>query len=78
MRRFVEEIRVTTPEIAEKIITALETRIDDKHDPVYEVDMFVDNGFDPCTGKRASSGYSCIIKIFAREDVTKTDKPIGF
>ena len=73
MRRFIEEIRVTDPQIAEKIIVALETRSEDRRDPVYEVDMFNTQTYDPCSSKSREERYGeCVLlKIFVREELVK-------
>lgn len=72
MRRFVEEIKLTDPLIAEKIVKALETRDVDKRTETYkgleyEVDMY-EHGrdYDPCRNKPDERGY-IILKIFIKE-----------
>lgn len=77
MRRFIEEIQVRDPMIANKIIAALEAKPDDEKDPVYkreprnnyEVEMYEHHRvWDPCKNK--SDDYPYIsLKIFVREDV---------
>lgn len=68
MRRFVEEIQVRDSLIARKIIEALETKNWDDNSPVYEVDVYKSEGYDPVHNPR--EGYrGCAIKIFVREDV---------
>lgn len=73
MRRFIEEIRVVTPQIAEKIIAALETRSEDRRDPVYEVDVFDSRGYDPCSNKAHDDRYidTVLLKIFVMEEIVK-------
>ena len=71
MRRFVEEIKVTDPQIAEKIVVALETRSYDASDPVYEVDMFEGTSYDPISNKNVIERSCHVLKIFAREELAK-------
>lgn len=79
MRRFIEEIKVQDPMIAEKIVKALETRGEDKNSPVYEVDMFEGTKIvDPCSGRNVTEKNCSVLKIFVREEVTETSKPVGF
>lgn len=77
MRRFIEEIQVGNPMIADKIITALETRSENKNDPVFEVDMYGGFEYDPCA-KPGDRSRGCVLKIFVREEPAKTDSSIGF
>lgn len=79
MRRFIEEIKVQDPMIAEKIVKALETKSEDKHEPVFEIDMYAHPMYDPNISRKDDRYGECIaIKIFIREDLESTDKPVGF
>ncbi len=71
MRRFIEEIRVKDPKIAVKIIAALETRKEGSYDPVYEVDMFITEGFEPVRDREARCVDVTSLKIFIREDINQ-------
>lgn len=71
MRRFVEEIRVKDPQIAEKIIAALETRKEGSYDPAYEVDMFISEGIEPVREREARCVEVVSLKIFIREDLNQ-------
>ena len=77
MRRFIEEIRVQDPDIARKIIEALEAKPEDDSYSrctvwprnIYEVDVYEhyrDPG--PMRNKPDEHGY-VLLKIFVREDV---------
>lgn len=73
MRRFIEEFRVVDPRIAEKIIAALETKSDDKRDPVYEVDVYNSQMYDPVSNVAKEDRYrdTILIKVFVREELVQ-------
>ena len=79
MRRFVEEIRVQDPMVAERIIKALETKSEDKRDPVFEIDMFDGDPYEPISNKaRSSERPYCVLRIFLKEDLEQTVSSVGF